>query len=1033
MTYHARIVTTLGVMAALLLTLAAAAIAAPVSSTVLVDRPTGFGPLPFDGVSGASVGVHALSAEGRYVVFSSSNDVLLAGDEDTAENVYRLDRSNGALAQVNVTASGGQPTVGSFGEAASISADGRYVEFESDAGNLVPGAPGKGFYVKDMQTGVVELASRATGADGGAASSPGFAVISGDGRHVAFTATGPLHAENANGAKDATDAYVRALDAGTTHMVSVTSAGAEVGGVTDRAAPDIDFNGDAVAFITDAKLNADDADDTDDAYVRLEIGAQVEMTRLVSFTSRQTPGADTAAEVALSGEGSVVAWSNGFNSVGGELGRSIFMASLLPSVGPARQLDVSRPGGFGSGGGNPAFEPVSGATRFPVLLYFRSDAALSGTDTNDSADLYAAEIAHPGDGNFVHLESSGKANGALTAGAGAQGGAVVAFGSAASSLPGADGARGEVYVRAAGAEVNVSQPAGVAPRTSPAGSSFSRSVHAVSDDGRKVIFQAEAPAFGSVPTSREDLRGQVVVRDLVSGQTALVSAASDGSPANDFASQASLDAAGRHAAFVSEATNLVGDPNPDHILHAYVRDLATGAVALVDRTAAGAPLADGVGEATISPDGRHVVYTSRSVDAPGTPANDTAGHVYVVDLATGRTVLADRAGDGTPGNASAFNADISDDGSRVAFESSATNLGAGPSPSPQLYVRDLAKNTTTWASVPEDANPAHADPGDLSLSHDGTRVAFEQFSRQFGFGMSAGAQVFVRDLAARTTTLASRTPSGAVADSAEQPSLSADGSRVSFTTSFDQLPLIPQVYVRDLSAGTTTLVSAAGNGGPARLGGFDPSLSGNGACVAFNSSSDDIVSPTYGTDYFHVFLRGVGAGCAVGFSDTGAGPGGTGGGTIGGTGGGPQPDKTPPRISGARLTHARFAVAGARTAIIAGAQPSLRHVNAPRGTRFVFSLSERARTTIVITREAGRRPGGRCVILRPGLKHPCTRTVAVLTLMRGSTLGPNSVRFSGRAGRTTLTPGRYVAQIVALDDAGNRSKPVALRFTVVSR
>ena len=470
MTHHARILTTLAVVAALLLTLAAAAIAAPVSSTVLVDRPTGFGALPFDGVSGASIGMHALSADGRFVVFSSSNDVLLAGDEDTAENVYRLDRSSGALAQVNVTAAGGQPSAGSFSHAASVSADGRYVEFESDAGDLVPGAPADGFYVKDMQTGAVELASRATGADGAAAASLGLAVISGDGRHVAFTATGPLHAENADGAKDATDAYVRALDAGTTHMVSVGDLGAEAGGVDENAAPDIDFKGDAVAFITDAKLNADDTDATPDAYVRREIGAQAEMTRFVSFTTRQTPGADTAAEVALSGDGSVVAWSNGFDGNGGPLGRSIFMASLLPAVGPAKELDVSRSDGFGSGGGDPAFAPVPSATRFPVLLYFRSDARLSGADTNDSADLYAAEIAHPGDGGFVHLESSGKANGAVDAGAGTDDGSVVAFASAASSLPGGDGGRGEVYVRAAGTDVNVSQPAGIPPRSEPGGS-----------------------------------------------------------------------------------------------------------------------------------------------------------------------------------------------------------------------------------------------------------------------------------------------------------------------------------------------------------------------------------------------------------------------------------------------------------------------------------------------------------------------------------------------------------------------------------
>src|SRR5438067_1680917 len=81
-------------------------------------------------------------------------------------------------------------------------------------------------------------------------------------------------------------------------------------------------------------------------------------------------------------------------------------------------------------------------------VYFRSDAGLDGADTNDDVDLYAAEVAHPGDGSFVHLETSGKANGAVDAGVGVDAGTAVAFASAASSLPGGDGVRGEVYVHA---------------------------------------------------------------------------------------------------------------------------------------------------------------------------------------------------------------------------------------------------------------------------------------------------------------------------------------------------------------------------------------------------------------------------------------------------------------------------------------------------------------------------------------------------------------------------------------------------------
>jgi Tol biopolymer transport system component len=126
-------------------------------------------------------------------------------------------------------------------------------------------------------------------------------------------------------------------------------------------------------------------------------------------------------------------------------------------------------------------------------------------------------------------------------------------------------------------------------------------------------------------------------------------------------------------------------------------------VTLVDRSATGAPLADGVEEATISPDGRHLVYTSSSADAPGSPIGNPDGHVYVVDLATGRTVLADRAANATPGNDRAFHVDISGDGSRVAFESRAINLGPVLRPS-------LRRTFATWSRTRPRGSPFPRTP-----------------------------------------------------------------------------------------------------------------------------------------------------------------------------------------------------------------------------------------------------------------------------------------------------------------------------------
>jgi hypothetical protein len=81
------------------------------------------------------------------------------------------------------------------GETPSISADGRYVAFESDAINLgEQGPPGVyEAYVKDLDTGEVKLVSRANGPDGEPANEPGEAAgvenlaISGNGQYVIFS------------------------------------------------------------------------------------------------------------------------------------------------------------------------------------------------------------------------------------------------------------------------------------------------------------------------------------------------------------------------------------------------------------------------------------------------------------------------------------------------------------------------------------------------------------------------------------------------------------------------------------------------------------------------------------------------------------------------------------------------------------------------------------------------------------------------------------------------------------------------------
>ena len=331
---------------------------------------------------------------------------------------------------------------------------------------------------------------------------------------------------------------------------------------------------------------------------------------------------------------------------------------------------------------------------------------------------------------------------------------------------------------------------------------------------------------------------------------------------------------------------------------------------------------------------------------------------------------------------------MSADGNRVAFASTATNLGGGTAANDDVYVRDLAAGTTTWASVPEDGDPAHSSARDPAISADGRRVAFTQELPEFGYGAIDEDEVFVRDLAAGTTTLASTGPHGPADTGAIESSLSGDGTKVTFISDARNLggPVdrFRTAYVRDLVSRTTSPVAQGRSSEDVAV------LSANGACVALQSGSDDLVAG-YGPDFQHVFLHALGAGCAP----------------SGVPGGGPGADTTAPRISRLRMTRRRFAVGRRRTP---------RTARARRGTAFVFRLSEDARTTITIAR----RRGGGC---SGGRRSFARRTRA----------GTNRIAYTGRTRGRVLRPGRYRATVRAADAAGNRSAPRRVTFTVVRR
>lgn len=384
----------------------------------------------------------------------------------------------------------------------------------------------------------------------------------------------------------------------------------------------------------------------------------------------------------------------------------------------------------------------------------------------------------------------------------------------------------------------------------------------ISADGHLVAFLSNATNLVAVPV----ITGDVYVRDLLAGTTTMVSINSAGTAGgNGFSNRPVISADGSRVAFGSNATDLVATTDANGASRdVFVRNLTAGTTTLVSINSAGTASGNGTsGEPSISADGNRIAFESEATDlVPGFVDGNAAGlkDVFVRDLGAGTTTLVSINSAGTAsGNGESGVPAISEDGSHVAYQSAATNLTAlgDTNGALDLLVRDLGSGTTFLATV-NSAGTAAGNfgfvgwtfPG-LPMSTDGKRVVFTSLSNNLvASDTNTALDVFVRDLTAGSTTLVSinsgGTASGAGASS--DGFLSAAGNLVVFRSLATDLVAAPpvvagQAYKRDLTAGTTTLVSLnSASTASAGCCASQPLLSGGGSTVAFLDTDTTLVA-----------------------------------------------------------------------------------------------------------------------------------------------------------------------------------------------
>ena len=337
---------------------------------------------------GASAGV--ISRDGRYVVIASDSSDLGPLDANGTTDVYRKDLQTGAVVLVSATPSGAAGNGASFWPA--VSADGRYVVFSSDATDLVPNDTNANtdVFLRDVTAGTTTLVSHTYG---GAASANGFSYfpsISPDGRFVGFNSNASdLVAVDANH-KDDAFAYDRI--SGNMEILSLSSTGVQGNDYTSEVVdvgPGFSDDDRFVVFVTLAgNFAANDGNLWYDVYVR---------DRLLGTTTRASQSAEGVGgnldswSASISADGRWVAfYSEATTLVPDDTNAKADVFVKDMRTGAVERVSVSSDGEQGTGGGG-HLQPVDTTSMSADGRYVGFGSGMRNLipdDVNPWADAY---------------------------------------------------------------------------------------------------------------------------------------------------------------------------------------------------------------------------------------------------------------------------------------------------------------------------------------------------------------------------------------------------------------------------------------------------------------------------------------------------------------------------------------------------------------------------------------------------------------------------------------------------------------------
>ena len=331
-----------------------------------------------DGISAGP----CISADGRYVVFESDATNLVSGDINGRRDIFLRDRQTDLTELISLTSTGTQSNNDST--ESCVSADGRYVVYQSLATNLIPGDTNNAndLFLRDRQTGLTELISQTPGGtySNDSSSRP---IISEDGRFVVFDfAATDLVSIDINGKRDI---FLRDRQIHTTEIISLNSE--ETQSNNSSMSSTLSADGRYVVFGSSASnLIPGDFNNSNDIYLRDRLTGQ---TGLISQSSDGTQGNSDSWSPSISADGRFISFgSTATNLVTADINGENDIFLYDRQAGLTKLISQSSDGTRGNSySRSPS---ISAHGRF--VVFYSASTNLVPADTNEVDDVFLRDL-----------------------------------------------------------------------------------------------------------------------------------------------------------------------------------------------------------------------------------------------------------------------------------------------------------------------------------------------------------------------------------------------------------------------------------------------------------------------------------------------------------------------------------------------------------------------------------------------------------------------------------------------------------------